>query len=188
MTSVLTQVVLGVLVSNFLEWSLHKYVLHVWAKSKRSPFSSHWHQHHNVVRKTGGFDHGYDTVWDIYSEGTRELLGIFLLALLQIPTFFIFPAYAVTTVVMTVAYYLVHRKSHVDPEWGRRNLTWHYDHHMGPNQDSNWCVTFPLFDYILGTRVKYVGTAREKSDIEKRLAKEVSRVGLLEGDNTGCSA
>jgi hypothetical protein len=23
---------------------------------------------------------------------------------------------------------------------------------MGPNQDANWCVSYPWFDHVLGTR------------------------------------
>ena len=34
-----------------------------------------------------------------------------------------------------------------------KKIPWHYDHHMNSNQDANWCVTKPWFDYILGTRV-----------------------------------
>ena len=51
-------------------------------------------------------------------------------------------------------YYFVHKKAHLNPEWAKEKLPWHYEHHMGKNQDSNWCVTFPLWDYILGTRQK----------------------------------
>ncbi|RYZ84400.1 MAG: hypothetical protein EOO68_31675, partial [Moraxellaceae bacterium] len=28
-----------------------------------------------------------------------------------------------------------------------------YDHHMNSNQDANWCVTRPWFDYVMGTRI-----------------------------------
>ena len=35
----------------------------------------------------------------------------------------------------------------------REHLPWHVDHHLGRNQDTNWCVTKPWFDYIMGTRV-----------------------------------
>jgi len=40
---------------------------------------------------------------------------------------------------------------------------WH-DHHMGPNQEANWCVTQPWFDYVMGTRELYAGTPREARD------------------------
>ncbi len=36
-------------------------------------------------------------------------------------------------------------------------MPWHYDHHMGKDQNSNWCVTHPLFDMVLGTRKEYLG-------------------------------
>ncbi len=38
---------------------------------------------------------------------------------------------------------------------------------MGPDQDKNWCVTFPLWDYVMGTRVPYIGTEKEQKDIAK---------------------
>lgn len=65
-------------------------------------------------------------------------------------------------------YYRVHKRSHLDPEWGYKYLPWHYDHHMAPDQDKNWCVTFPLWDYVMGTRLVYKGTEREKIDIARR--------------------
>jgi sterol desaturase/sphingolipid hydroxylase (fatty acid hydroxylase superfamily) len=42
---------------------------------------------------------------------------------------------------------------------------------MAPDQDKNWCVTFPLWDYVMGTRLHYKGTEREKIDIERRMRK-----------------
>jgi len=32
---------------------------------------------------------------------------------------------------------------------------------MGPNQDRNWCVVWPWFDDLVGTRRRFVGTAKE---------------------------
>ncbi|ERS10046.1 MULTISPECIES: hypothetical protein [Marinobacter] len=37
---------------------------------------------------------------------------------------------------------------------GKKAIPWHYNHHMNTNQDANWCVTRPWFDYIMGTRIK----------------------------------
>jgi len=50
-------------------------------------------------------------------------------------------------------YWSKHSKAHLDPEWAKQNLPWHYDHHMNSNQNANWCVTRPWFDYIMGTRI-----------------------------------
>ena len=47
---------------------------------------------------------------------------------------------------------------------------------MGPDQDKNWCVTFPLWDYVMGTREHYIGTEKEKKDIERRERKMQNRV------------
>jgi len=34
------------------------------------------------------------------------------------------------------------------------NMPWHYDHHMGKNQDSNWGVTVEWVDKLFNTREK----------------------------------
>lgn len=56
-------------------------------------------------------------------------------------------------------------------------MPWHYDHHMGPNQHKNWCVTKPWFDVIMGTRERYAGTPREAADRLRRSQKRGERVG-----------
>jgi sterol desaturase/sphingolipid hydroxylase (fatty acid hydroxylase superfamily) len=55
-------------------------------------------------------------------------------------------------------------------------MTGHYDHHMGKNQDSNWCVTRPWFDWVMGTRVRYAFSPAET----KRRLKALRRA-LLKG-------
>ena len=68
-------------------------------------------------------------------------------------------------------YYRVHKRAHLDPEWAKVHLPWHYDHHMGPNQNANWCVTRPWFDHLMGTREPYLGTERAAQDAAKRAAR-----------------
>ena len=62
---------------------------------------------------------------------------------------------------MGVEYAIIHYRSHQDIFWARQNLPWHYDHHMGPNQNANWGVRYPMFDIIFGTRKIYKGTKKE---------------------------
>ena len=78
-----------------------------------------------------------------------------LLALLVLPLlWYNTPLWAGLTI-HVLLYYYMHRKFHLDPEWGKRWMRWHWDHHMGADQNVNWGVTNPLFDYVLGTRKLY---------------------------------
>jgi len=72
-----------------------------------------------------------------------------------LPLLVIYPIFYLTLVFTGVRYYLVHKKAHLDPEWAKKHVPWHYDHHMGKNQNANWCVTQPWFDWVLGTRIHY---------------------------------
>ena len=151
--AMLLQIVLGVIIANLFEWIIHKYVLHGLGKRKGSWWSSHWSVHHRKSRQNEHFDEDYLSVFEGgMGEGRQEILGLLLLATLQIPTFLVFPWYAGTTILMAAAYFLVHRKSHLDIEWAKKWVPWHYDHHMGVNQDANWGITLPIWDYILRTR------------------------------------
>jgi hypothetical protein len=60
-----------------------------------------------------------------------------------------------------------------------KKIPWHYDHHMNSNQDANWCVTKPWFDYILGTRVISSPELQEKNPLGILLPGTVSN--LLNG-------
>ena len=151
--AMLLQIILGVIIANLFEWLVHKYVLHGLGRRKGSRWSSHWAVHHRKSRQNDHFDEDYLSVFDgRMNEGRQELLGVIFLAILQAPTFLIFPWYAGTTIAMAAAYFLVHRQSHLKPRWAKRWVPWHYDHHMGHNQDANWGVTLPIWDHILGTR------------------------------------
>ena len=84
----------------------------------------------------------------------KETLGLFALSVLHAPLFFISPGFTLGVWFSIVAYYNLHKMSHIWPGWAKKWMPWHYDHHMGKNQDANWCVTFPLWDVIMRTREK----------------------------------
>lgn len=142
-------VLVGLLYANFLEWSIHRYVLHGLGKKRSSRWSFHFHEHHKIVRQWDGGDPQYLC---ILGSGP-EIKALSLLTISHLPLLFFFPVFASTLMMYSVVYYIAHRKSHIDPNWAKRWLPWHYDHHMH-HQNHNWCVVFPLFDYILGTRKK----------------------------------
>lgn len=149
----------GLVVANGFEWFAHKYILHgIHRKGQRrySPvpdsMRSHW-EHHREVRKTDFFDHGY--VEGIKNWRTRnEIASLVIVASVFGLAFYPFSkGMTLATLYSAGNYYYIHRRAHLEPHWAMKKIPWHYDHHMNSNQDANWCVTKPWFDYVLGTRV-----------------------------------
>jgi hypothetical protein len=160
---------LGLVVSNAAEWAIHKYVLHGMGKKKGTFWSFHFHEHHKNVRKSDGHDHMYEhAFWESPSQ-SKEVLSLVATALISTPLLPISPGFVAASWLHSGAYYALHKKSHLDPEWAKKWVPWHYDHHMGPDQDKNWCVTHPLFDYLMGTREKWLGSQAE-ADAKARSA------------------
>lgn len=145
---------LGIILANMMEWIIHRYVLHGLGKKRNSFWKFHWHDHHQVVRKNNFYDFSYHEPIRWNSHG-KELFGLILINIIFSPLFLFSVYMSVGAIFSTVLYYIIHRYCHLNPEWAKKYTPWHYDHHMGKNQDKNWCVTFPLFDYIMNTRVKY---------------------------------
>lgn len=151
----LPQIVIAILYANLFEWMWHKYVYHGLGRKRKSIFNSHWHKHHKLVRKSGGYDTSYKNKLFRAKDPTWEAVQLFLAASLHLPLVLMAPWFVGALYVHALAYFLIHRQSHLDPAWAKKWVPWHYDHHMGKDQNANWCVTFPLWDYILRTRKKY---------------------------------
>ncbi len=149
----------GLVVANGFEWFAHKYILHGVHRQGQTRYSpvpdsmrSHW-EHHRIVRKTAFLDEAYVEGWQNWR--TRNEVG----SLLVVASVFGLAFYPLSKGMSLAAlysaghYYYVHRRAHLEPEWAKRKIPWHYDHHMNSHQDANWCVTKPWFDYVMGTRV-----------------------------------
>jgi len=162
------------------EWWIHKHVLHGQGKRRESFWSFHWHEHHRNVRRFGHKDPAYErSLFGWHSQG-KEALSLLGLAAAHAPLLPIAPFFTLTVWWRVLHYHHVHKKSHLDPAWAREHLPWHYDHHMGPDQDANWCVTHPWADEVFGTLQPYCGTEREAKDIEKRQRLEARRAAKNE--------
>jgi hypothetical protein len=154
-------IVLGLAYSNVGEWLIHKYMLHGLGRRKSSMWSYHWHEHHKHARKREHLDPDYERSVFAWNAQGKEALGLAAIAILHAPFFPVAPFFVATVELSALRYYYVHKRAHQDAGWAREHLPWHYDHHMGPNQDANWCVSWPWFDWVMGTREHYVGTERE---------------------------
>lgn len=168
--SIIFQVVIAFIYSLFLEWFVHKYILHDLGKKRGSLFSFHFFEHHSQSRRNNFFDPAYSTFsLKIDSGSGKELVSLLGLWVLHLPILLVFPWAFLALTLCLVHYFIVHIASHKDPEWARKWLPWHYAHHMAPNQEANWGVRFDWADRLLGTRIYYVGTEREEKDRARRL-------------------
>lgn len=160
---------------NITEWLIHKHVLHGRGKKKGSFWSFHWHEHHRSARQNGHRDAAYERPLTAWNPQSKEALGLVGMAAVAAPLFPVAPFFTATAWYCMARYYRVHKRAHLDPDWARAHLPWHVDHHMGPNQDANWCVTHPWFDELMGTREPYVGTEREREDLARKAARAERR-------------
>ena len=174
--------VAGLVILNGYEWFAHKYLLHGVHRKGKPRFSptpkqmeSHW-AHHREVRKQGFSD-------DCYVEGldnwrTRnELMSLAVAAGVASVVFYPFSkGMALAAIYSAGNYYYVHRRAHLEPDWAKRTIPWHYDHHMNSNQDANWCVTRPWFDYVMGTRVVSSADLKEANPLGLPLPTPISKI------------
>ncbi|MGE0785501.1 MAG: hypothetical protein AB7S26_07425 [Sandaracinaceae bacterium] len=163
---------LGLAYANATEWVVHKYVLHGEGRRKDSFWSFHWREHHRSAVLNEFRDPDYErSVFGWHAQG-KEAFALAVGAVAHSMLFPVAPFFTATVLYSALNYYRKHKKAHEDPEWAREHLPWHYDHHMAPNQDANWCVTRPWMDHLMGTREPYVGTERELADRARRQAKK----------------
>lgn len=172
----------GLVVANGFEWIAHKYILHGTHRSGKPRYSpvpdsmkSHW-EHHREVRKTDFYDHGY--VEGISNWRTKnEIISLAVVATSTSLMFYpVSKGMAAAAVYSACNYYYIHRRAHLEPDWAMRKIPWHYDHHMNSNQDANWCVTKPWFDYVLGTRVISSKDLQEQNPLGMVLPAPVSKI------------
>ncbi len=161
-------IALGLLHANAVEWLTHKYVLHGLGRKKGSMWRFHWAQHHRIARKNGMYDQSYKEPFWRWSSRGKEIAGILGLAALHLPLLKVAPYFTAAVLFSSGNYLYRHRKAHVDVEWGKKHMPHHWDHHMGPNQDANWCVTYPWLDWLLGTRVVTPPTPEQAAQQQER--------------------
>ena len=147
---------IGLAYCNVGEWLIHKHILHGLGKNRRSFWSFHWHDHHRSARAHGMVDEQYTRSLLSWEPQTKEVVALLGLAAAHLPLLPVAPFFTGTVLYGCLHYYRVHKRAHLDTEWAREHLPWHWDHHMGQDQNANWCVTRPWFDQLLGTRKEYL--------------------------------
>ncbi len=152
---------LGLAAVNAIEWHMHKHILHDLGKKKGGRWYAHW-EHHKDTRKNDFVDEKYtETITN--ERSMQEIVALSIGAAIVAPLFPIAPFFTGTLWYGAYNYWRAHRQAHIHPEWAREHIPWHYDHHMGLDQDLNWCVTRPWYDYVKGTRVAGPAGVMEKN-------------------------
>lgn len=172
--------VVAVMTANAFEWTAHKYFLHgVHRKSKPrySPtptnMKSHW-EHHREVRKQDYHDDGYNQGWASWRTRNEVWALATVSSVVALAALPVSKGFSLGVLYSAGNYFYTHRRSHMDPAWGKRHIPWHYDHHMNSNQDANWCVTKPWFDYVMGTRVVSSDDLKESNPLGIWLPKVIA--------------
>jgi len=132
--------VIGYVWSDVYEYFSHKF-LHRFTNKRWKILSSHWRKHHVNSRRNGMKD------IPTGNEGIFILLSAVLYWLLLWSWA---PWIWIGIVAGSAEYLYVHWRSHVNPEWAKTHLPWHYKHHMS-DQRRNWGVRRPWVDKLLGT-------------------------------------
>lgn len=150
----LAQACLGLVVENAGEWLFHRYVLHGLGRHPDSVWHYHWSEHHRLSWQHNMLDPGYRD-WPLrWNTQGKEVLLLGLIVAVHTPLLEFVPCYVLGLYAGLAVYYVRHRRSHLDPGWARHHLPWHYEHHLGGNVDANWCISWPWFDWFMGTRVR----------------------------------
>jgi len=109
----------------------------------------------------------------VYGSNTehfkKEKLTVAIIVIVHLPLITFFPFMFLSILLGGISYLVQHRACHSDVKTAREYYSWHYDHHMSGRSDMNFGVRMPIFDILLGTRLIYRGTKREKLEYGKKL-------------------
>jgi len=146
----IAQFLLGLILANAGEWAMHRYILHGLGKNPASIWAYHLHEHHLISSQLGMLDPGYQQIPKQWNSQAKELLVLVSILITTLPFFWIANGYAWGMSIAVVSYYCLHRQAHINIVWSKKYLPWHYQHHISQG-DFNWCVSYPLFDYLMKT-------------------------------------
>lgn len=156
MMLVIPQAMMGLIYATLIEYVSHWIFLHGLGRKKDSFFAHHWHGHHRAARLNRFMDVSYTKGFLAWDKHGREFFSVALMVAVNTIVFLhIAPIFMITSNLYALTYLYLHRKMHLDSDWGRMRFPHHYDHHLGADQDKNWGVLTPFWDVVFNTRQKY---------------------------------
>ena len=135
---------LGIIIANVIEYSIHRYVFHGWGKKKKSIFAFHLREHHIVARRNKFLDN---------KVSVKEVFGLPALLAILFPLYFLSNALYLGLAVYGLLFFILHNIQHKFPDVAKKYFWWHWNHHM-KNQNKSWNVVLPITDLVMGTLQK----------------------------------
>ena len=136
---------LGFMYGSLLEYLIHDHLFHRMGKKKDSIFSYHLKGHHRLAKKNGFVGLTLSIV---------EFYGLLLLIAIHLPLIYISFGFWFGVTLYAMAFKILHGVQHAYPDFTKKYMKWHWDHHM-KNPNKNFGVVVPWMDYLFGTRKKY---------------------------------
>ena len=137
--------VIGFLYGSLLEYLIHRFVFHRLGRKRGSIWSYHLKGHHKLSSKNNFID---------LTESKAESVGMMLLILVHTPLFFVNFGLWLGVTSYALAFKYLHGYQHKNPEFTKKYMKWHWDHHMRAS-NKNFGVVVPWMDYIFRTRKKF---------------------------------
>ena len=137
--------VLGFLYGSLLEYVIHDFLFHRMGRKKGSIFAYHLKGHHALARRNNFIDVTLSKV---------EYYGLVFLCLIHLPIIFINVGFWLGVTLYAIAFKVIHGLQHRYPDFTKKYMKWHWDHHM-KSANKNFGVVVPWMDYLFGTRKKY---------------------------------
>ena len=147
---IIANLIFAILFSSFLEYIIHRYILH--NKSFKKIYKYHFKRHHKQSKRLNGIDPDYFKLPKNLESGLFEIIGIVILNAIIFPIYFLNFWFFIFVISYSWLYYFIHKYFHVYPDFFKKIFPWHWEHHMGKNQHVNWGIINPIFDWIFKTR------------------------------------
>lgn len=145
-------VLVGLIYSNGFEYCFHRWALH----RQGSPFFNGHADHHESSGKPNQEEH-----LNFFSGSSIHIVILFVvnaIPFLLLEWVFdsrIFPGVLVGFVAYFIGMEEIHRRAHttswIPVTWRRHHLL-HHGHGPDANEDTNFNIFFPLFDWVFGTK------------------------------------
>lgn len=162
--SIIFYIISSVLLVSFLEWYIHKYLMHkdiTKISYLKRLYRNHTHQHH--TRFYSDFNNEPDEVGRQFALRTEILPNFILMSPIYLVIYLVSPWFALvlacTQLFHHITWNIIHNEMH-NPSC--RFIRWipgykflefhHYLHHRHMNKNFN--IVFPIFDYVMGTVAK----------------------------------